>query len=244
MSALSNFGKFADLKQFGDDLVRSHDFIQFLQTVVEMGGKDAGGAQDCISCITNCVDYLNSEGESYTPSEFLIQYTEQIRLYKHSVKRLNKHVKNVQRAFNAIRKHNKFLQEKKHSYNIYFSQVKSGQNNQQMVQETTVKLTHSEMESKGLILWIAPEHESNARKFVTYSFRQTQPGKVELSAFAKKLFVTIAIVDEPVLISLDQLDEMENRYEDSFVVQRGLLTLNATLLKMFLEDAFPDYATN
>lgn len=192
-SVLIDFCKQIDLSEQNETVSRSHDFLQFLQTVVQQDiGELSQLAQDCVNKVNNAVEFLNKNGEEedYTPSQFLIQYTEQIRVHKKRLKQLTKHVRNVERAYRAIRKHNKFLIEKRDSYQVYFSQVSSNENAQTMNTTTnqTVKLSHSEMEAKGLIFFIAPEHKKNAERLLTYVFRQVGPGEFELNAVAKKIF--------------------------------------------------------
>ena len=67
------------------------------------------------------------------------------------------------------------------------------------------------MEAKGLIYFIAPEHKKNAEKFLTYVFRQVGPGEFELNAIAKKFFVSMNVMDEPIKITIRELTNLQNR---------------------------------
>lgn len=46
------------------------------------------------------------------------------------------------------------------------------------------------------------------------------------------------VMDEPLNITIRELTNLQTRYQDEFVVDSGVLSLNVNLLKMFLEGEF------
>merc|ERR1711972_888178 len=95
-----------------EDLSRSRDFLTFLKHVQSKGSEaEKTAATTVINNIKDAVDYINNkEGittNKYDSSRYLIQYTEQIKLFKTRARKLQSHTRNVERAYRHIKKHNK-----------------------------------------------------------------------------------------------------------------------------------------
>jgi len=235
-----------------DDWARKRDFLAFVEHIRDNGSQSESiVAQELIENLDLAVEGKNKElsettGEVLPVSKFLINYSEQIKLFKNRVRRLSSHTKNVERALRHIKKHSKFLQQKYDAFKEVLDSMTQGNSQATITKEeipNEITLTHQEMENKCIILWVHPDHVKNARKYIKYTFRRVGVGEYEVHVKATKMMFTVNVFDKPYKLSLIQLLDMENRGKDHFALEEDLISLNINFLTKFFHETFKDFAT-
>jgi len=242
-NTLQNFALGVNIDDY-DILAKDRGFHQFLEKVTEMDNEDSQAALCVLESLEQAVDHIQrSQGIEMDTTRFLIQYTEQLRNFRGSVKKLASHTKNVEKAYRYIRKHNKFLHQKLRSYqtvfnNIHESTVKSKPRASGVPSEMTQ--THDQLDSRGIILWVDPQYIERAQTYCKYTFRRINTGIYEIVVRADMRFFNIEVFQEPIRIEMLELLEMQKRHKDHLSVY-DIISLNVNLLIEFLQQTFQDY---
>jgi len=246
LQSMIHLAKEIDLKNFPENITKSHDFLRFLNTVITLKGPCAEQAQDCIYNIRAAVDFLRQEGHAgMDQKQLIISFSEQIRVYRSGIKRLSKHVNNVDLAHKAIERHLRFLNRKKMDYEDYFRNVKGGNANdinagsdRNLDRLTEVKVSHVDLVKQGIVYKSSKLTQKNA-KSITYTFRRVAHGEYEIDAAVKKM--SFILFKDTVKVSIMDILLMEERNKNVWDMNEHV-AVNLNLLKRFLNLKFQDFA--
>merc|ERR1740129_300184 len=220
-NTLQNFALGVNIDDY-DILAKDRGFHQFLEKVTEMDNEDSQAALCVLESLEQAVDHIQrSQGIEMDTTRFLIQYTEQLRNFRGSVKKMASHTKNVDKAYRYIRKHNKFLHQKLRSHQQYFNNVHQRTvkvKDKDSKDTTEICQTHSQLDAKGIILWVDPQYKSKAESYCKYTFRRVTTGVYEIFVFAETGIFDLEVFNEPIRIEMLELLELQKRHKDHIAI--------------------------
>jgi len=247
LKSMIAIAKAIDLKKFPENITKSHDFHSFLHKIIQTGEPCKELAQCCINDIDTAVAFFQEQQgfEDLNRRQLIIAFSEQIRVYRSGIKRLARHVDNVDLAHKAIERHLRFLIRKKTDYENYFQNVSRGNaneiskdSNRDNERISEVKVSHHELVKQGVVYEFSSKLERFA-KGVTYTFRRVSSGNYQINGSVKKM--GFKIFEDVVNISIMEILVMEDRGENTWQLNE-YVTVNLNLFKRFLNKTFQDFS--